>query len=656
MEEQSTVNLQKKEKAPYNNMTKNERNMSLPFGYKKIILFHIFALICCIGLANESLFKQARTLQREGKYEEAIVAFKDYLSQPILGDDFSKEQMSLYTDALVQLMNSFQSKGEPENCIISLQEVFDSSPVLQDICLRDFYSVLGYALSRTENMKKAEETMLKALTLPLHEATPERYFRDYAYAAAVFYSNPHYHKEVVNWCKEALVQAKSCMNTSGQQWVMSMLGSLYKRSGELDGALDLFQKSIEESKEKGDELGVLNGFTSLVDLFLYWDIPQYADMYASEAIQVEKSMKAENPMVSAQVYINKARTMHQLGYNDSIHIYTDQARLFCESLPYNSGMVDVDLLNGICLTGKGGNSLNSGISSLEQVTRSGTAANRAKAYHCLAQTYLKEDETAKADVMLDSLCFILNHNDSPAHLFHIDYKPILDHYMAQRNHDKVRQFTAIMLAEQQTFEERSLNYNLVEAIVELQTGSRLQDLKIVQLKQSNKRLWLFISIAVSLIVIGAVIQTFIHQRKKYKTRIRHADEQVASLVQKLNQSNLEREKIAQEIQEFLAEKDNRQELETLTPYMLKESETKFRHCFELLYPLLLPRLREKVPSISRREELLSMLIVLKQDNKVSAELLGIAPRSVLMLRHRFRQKIGIASEYSLENFIKDLLN
>ena len=54
--------------------------------------------------------------------------------------------------------------------------------------LRDYYSVLGYALSRTENMKEAEKTMLKALTLPLHHATPERYFRDYAHAAAVFYS------------------------------------------------------------------------------------------------------------------------------------------------------------------------------------------------------------------------------------------------------------------------------------------------------------------------------------------------------------------------------------------------------------------------------------------------------------------------------------
>ena len=117
-----------------------------------------------------------------------------------------------------------------------------------------------------------------------------------------------------------------------------------------------------------------------------------------------------------------------------------------------------------------------------------------------------------------------------------------------------------------------------------------------------------------------------------------------------------KEKIALEIKEFLKDNDNRKELETLTPFILKDDgETKFRQCFELLYPLFLPRLRDKVPSITRREELLSMLIVLKQDNREIAELLAIAPRSVLMLRHRFRQKIGMATELSLENFIEGIL-
>ena len=91
--------------------------MGLLFWSRKIGLFHAFMLVCCVCLANDNLFNQARALQRAGKYEEAIVAFKAYLSQPMPRGDFSDEQMALYTDALMQLMNTFQSKGEPEVCI-----------------------------------------------------------------------------------------------------------------------------------------------------------------------------------------------------------------------------------------------------------------------------------------------------------------------------------------------------------------------------------------------------------------------------------------------------------------------------------------------------------------------------------------------------------
>ena len=128
------------------------------------------------------------------------------------------------------------------------------------------------------------------------------------------------------------------------------------------------------------------------------------------------------------------------------------------------------------------------------------------------------------------------------------------------------------------------------------------------------------------------------------------------LLQKLNQSKTEKERIAQEVCELLNDKDKRQELETLTPSLLQTGgEAKFRQCFKLLYPLFLLRLREKFPSITRRKELLSMLIVLKQDNKEIAELLSIVSRSVLMLHQRFRQKNGMASDNSLENFIEEAL-
>jgi DNA-binding CsgD family transcriptional regulator len=497
--------------------------------------------------------------------------------------------------------------------------------------------------------------MLKAFTIPLHQATPERYFRDYAYAAAVFYSNPNYQKEVIDWCQEALLQAELCKNTSGAQWVMAMLGSLYKRNGLIDKALALFQQSKVEALERKDELGMLNSLHALVDLFLYWDVPEYANLYASEAIQVEKSMTMENPMVSAQTYINKGRALHQLGQMDSVLYYADKARKLCQSLPYNSGMADVNLLYGTYLVEKGGDSLQAGIEDLEQVARQGTMANRAKAYHQLAQTYLKNKKNDRAEIMLDSMYTLLHQNDSPIYI-HIDYQPILDHYLKSKNLQKAEQYVRMMLQEQQTFQKKRLNFNLTEAIVNLQTEKQRQELKIVQLGQANQRLWLLVVVVLSLITIAVVVVLLLYQKNQHKIQMKQADDKFALLLQKLNQSRAEKDRIAQEICELLNDKDKRQELESLTPSMLQTSgEAKFRQCFELLYPLFLPRLREKVPAITRREELLSMLIVLKQDNKEIAELLAIAPRSVLMLRHRFRQKIGMTIGNSLEDFIEEAL-
>ena len=148
--------------------------MKLSFWSQRIQILLSFTLICCTCFANESLFREARTLQREGKFDEAIVAFKNYLTQPLDEDGLTNQEQFLHTEALVQLMNTFQSKGEPEACISTLQQVFKASPAVQRHCLRDYYSVLGYALSRTEKMEEAEETMLKVFTLPLQQATPER--------------------------------------------------------------------------------------------------------------------------------------------------------------------------------------------------------------------------------------------------------------------------------------------------------------------------------------------------------------------------------------------------------------------------------------------------------------------------------------------------
>ena len=366
-------------------------------------------------------------------------------------------------------------------------------------------------------------------------------------------------------------------------------------------------------------------------------------------------MTVKNPMISAQTYINKARALHQLGTVDSVPFYTGEARKLCQSLPYNSGMADIDLIHGIFLTEKGGDSLLRGIQELQRVTQQGTVANRAKAYHQLAQTYLKQEKGKMAETMLDSMYSLLSLSCSPTYI-HIDYSPILNHYLKNKNQKKAEQYTRLMLQEQQSLKEKRLNFNLVESIVDLQTEQKRQELKIITLGQTNQRLWILVIISISVITVFVIGAFYLRLKKRHKTQMRQANIKLSSLVEELNKSNAEKVIRAQEIKDFLREKINRQELETITPSILQtEGEMKFRQCFELLYPFFIPRLREKVPSITAREELLSMLIVLKQDNKRIAELLSIAPRSVLMLRHRFRQKIGMTTEYSLEIFIDSIL-
>ena len=620
----------------------------------KILLPLILILSCFRSFADDDLFRQARLLQREGNYSVAIEFYKTYLSQPVENNELSPEEIITYTDALVQMMNTYQSKGEPEACISALQDLFGSSPVLQNQCLRDYYSVLAYAFSRTEKMKDAEEVMLKVFTLPLSHSTPERLFRDYAYAAAVFYSNQEYQNEVIYWCEQALLQAESCNNTSGKQWVMALLGSAYKRNGCLNKALDLFLQSKEEAQKKGDELGVLNSLHSLIDLFLYWDVPEYADIYASEAIRVESSMSTNNPMVSAQTYINKGRSLLQLGKTDSLSFYTAKARKMCQSLPYNSGMVDVDLLHGTYLTEMGGDSLHLGIQILQHVSRDATTLNRAKAYHQLAQTYLKSEKSQLAEIMLDNMYSLLTQGESPVYI-HIDYEPILNHYLKKDRRDKTEQYLRMMIQEQQGLKEKRVNYNLVEAIVNHQTKQKSQELKIAELVQSNQRLWLIITIILSAVLLSIILVFHIRQKKVHIIQMNQADKKLESLSEKLNQSNTEKEILVREVDEMMNDKHSRQELISLAPSILqKNGESKFRQRFEIMYPHFLHRLREKVPSITRREELLSMLLVLKQDNQEIADLLAIAPRSVLMLRHRLRQKIGMTTENSLEEYIEEI--
>lgn len=86
-----------------------------------------------------------------------------------------------------------------------------------------------------------------------------------------------------------------------------------------------------------------------------------------------------------------------------------------------------------------------------------------------------------------------------------------------------------------------------------------------------------------------------------------------------------------------------------------EVEVNFRNYFTSLYPNALHRLRTISPRITRVDELLCMLILLKQNNEEIAHLLGVSRSTVLKNRYRLRCKLQLPGGVDLDTEVRSLL-
>lgn len=637
-----------------------------------ILTFTILGLISCnnsteteavhadedtTALADYTLhYRTARDLQNNLKFDSAIVEYKKCIFHDYKGD--SDSILYITTQAMMQVMNCYQSKGEPDNCVKFFRNLPDSCPYIRNYCMRDYYSIFGYALSRTENMTEAEQTISKALGMKLYRPTHKRLFRDYSYAAAVFYCNPKLHEEVVRLSKLAIEEARQSNNTTGVQWVTSLLGNVYKRTGQIDEAFDLFQESIEESKRINDDMGEINAYNAMAGLCLYWHIPYYADFCANMAIKEAETTDKRNPMVAASAYINKGMAMQQLNKFDSAFYYYDKADQYCQELPYNSGQVDIDLQKGIYLTSNGSSdSLSKGIEVLKTVTEQATPTNRAKAYHQLALVYLNRGNDAEAEQMLDSMYTLLNKTEHSIFIG-IDYDKIINHYFDKGDFAKAKQYTKYMLDERMFNIDNGVNMKMSGSIVKIHTERMEKELRIANRKLYNSQLTLRTYILALAIVLVVAMLMFFYKHRLLRLRMQLANEKLVELTHQLDQLLVEKaehsRKDSATTSNSMPTADSSDNNDLSADMLNDKDESSFRQRFEMLYPTFLPNLRQRTPLIGRREELLCMLIFLRLDNHQIASLMTIALRSVHMLRHRLRQKMNLNKDESLEEVISEM--
>ena len=619
----------------------------------------------------ESCFKTlklARDAQKQGNFGEAIAKYKQVLATAAVPDDTALIDTMSKTavTAFLQLMNSYQSIGQPDACV----EYFDSilanpSDLLKKRCMRTLYATMGYALSRTEDVSRSVALTDKALQTPPADDNHYNRFVEYSYAGAVYYSSPDRRKD----CRECLLkgmdEAELCNNPAGSQYLVNTLGMMYRREGNIDGAIDLFSKAVGLAKEKGDKLGEANNYISIVEMLQYWGLHEMANLYASKGVDVisDTTQFIDNPMVRGQVYIYKALVLKDLQKTDSAMHYLQLARACVEKLPYNSGTVDIDITaGGMLIDTDNKEKVALGKSMLKRAASLATDRNHAVALYALAKHELEKGDLAAGEAMLDSV-YAISRNIPLTLCIPGAYELGLRHYLQKGDDRKAALYAKSYLEETDNTENRVTVPKLTEVMVSHFMENKEMRLELERTIISRRNIVLGVVAVTSLLMLVVLTVLFGYRSRLIKARQKLADERLMQLSKQLSQTYMQLEKEHEDHSQLKKQMVSIQHNKQLVDRseLLKHD---FRHKstpgdfyvhFNELFPHFLTNLRNVVPDMGGRMELFCMLLVLNQSTSEISALLNIEQRSVNMMKYRLRQKLPIGADDSVEDYIMSLI-
>lgn len=233
---------------------------------------------------------------------------------------------------------------------------------------------------------------------------------------------------------------------------------------------------------------------------------------------------------------------------------------------------------------------------------------------------------------------------------------LLNLYAQQKKGDKMTEIypeykeihDSLQLAEKQRY--------AIGANVRYETGRKEQENRALSAEVALKerslvytRVILILAICLLTgIIVYALQRRRLHQREREIQRQRL--DNLLATQQELNRRN---ERLSAELEQAAHNEVIDSVRQKLNPSLLSgEDELRFRQSFAALYPRFLPGLRKDFPELTKSDELLCMLIYLKQSTDEISLALGISRPSVNSGRSRIRKKLGLQKEESLDEFLQ----
>lgn len=594
----------------------------------------------------KQMYAQAAKAQKAGDYDKALKLYDQLLHHRPAGKVCMDSLMPIVSKTITQTMNTMQSMGEPARCVEYLSRLKESdSLIVGNMCKRDISVVLAYAMSRTENLKAAASEMDHAMSMTPQLPTHDRLFRDYAFATAVYFCLPERKDDVYRYGEKALVEIAQCDDKSGESWLTAILAMAYTRAGDISNSISMFKQSYRNASMRDDSLSMANTLSLMSEILINWRLFGYANDFVSKAVELSRNVRWSNPKVSSNILAQKALVMQRFGYADSAMMYLGEAEKYAKDLPYNSGRSSIDLVRGDLLA-KNASTHKKGMDMLYNVVNKGTSGLRTKAFFILAQEHLQHGEIARGEAAMDSMISSISINTSPV-LRNTMYEYVLDYYVTTDNRPKMlwiaRELNKKNLSVVATSDMLKQH---AESIVDLNLQDATGEIDWQELKAENHRNLTFLYIIAMAVVIVSVTSALMALLRLTLLRRKSCDQQLEALSYKMQ----------------LAPSDN---VQSYSSGMSKSrraladkryGEKKFYSSFERLHPHFLPKLRSIAPTVTRREELIAMLVALQVDRKQIESVMSMRRSKLAKTRYSLRRKIKLNRKDSLEYAINKILN
>lgn len=620
-----------------------------------------------LALKTYCTLLRARACEFRGEYDDAISGFRDVLSVEMPADTSGIHWSSILDNAhwsIMQIANCYQFDGRFEEGVAEFKRISENpAPIVRQSFMPDVYATIAYLESRMAHGQEVTEAVDKVFAYCNVDSLPvSRKSIIYTYAAAACYTMPEKQNDVIKWCEKCLEIYEQEPGVIGIHWLSTMLGSLYHSIGEVGKAIDMYRLGYEVSKNCGDMFGAINSCLMLCDLYLTYNMPRLADVYVTAAFdEIESAGNMQNDKYIGQTYMMKGSVMRKAGKIDSALIYWNKAESLLEPLQYDRGMADLETAIGEMAVEDSVEALpiDQGIRHLRNVVEKSTAADtRARAYFFLAKAYDAEGNSRSCETCIDSMSHLLQLTERPIYIERA-YKFALDYYLRKGNTAKIQLYAGKLNDELSLFYDSKAYDSVVGQMLRFQSEKNATQIQAAEAELQKKDLkiqsYVLLSLLLLILLVLVVVWTLM-KRRIYNIKTAIATQKINTLIENLQEANSRSEKIEQHISEIRSDETTMQRFAMLTPQtLLDDGEARFRDRFECIYPQFLTELRKIAPGVTRREEILCMLIALGQNTEQIADVMCIAHGSINIMRHRLRRKMNLEKTDSLETGLRTLI-